>query len=243
MRVKTAFLRYRTEVVIFTVGAILFLGGLANVVISNRTTPTSDLDLRPDVEGPAALGVVGPGPDEDIGAYVARKKELLATRSAGAGREESFAVVSFDSYRTAGQAESFLAASKLDAHSLHVRVPLPGYSSESISVADGDIAASVDAYRQETLASLKEELSELEKIIPTVNDREFKRVYQEDAESRRTAISILEGEAPVVYGVVARGTHASLSKAGGVPGIRLVDVPDDPGVTPDTHQFRAIAPS
>ncbi len=242
MTLRTVFVRYRTEVVVFTVGAILFLGGLANVILSNRTTGAGGLDLRPTVAGPAALGEVGPGPDEDLEGYISRKKQLLAERSEGAPAEESFAVASFDSYRTAAEVEAFLKTSKVAIHSMELRVPLTGYGSELLPAQQGKVQAAVDAWRQLTLVSLKEELIELEKIIPTVTDREFKEVYQEDAQSRRKAISILEGEAPVIYGLVTRSTHTALSKAARVPGIRLVDLPDDPGVTPDTHRFRAIPP-
>lgn len=242
MRPREIFVRYRSEVIVFTIGVLLFSGGLINVIASNRSTQDEEVDLRPSAPGPSGLGEVGPGAGTDLVAYIDGKKKLLASRAKAAPKEASFAVLSFDSYKTPDETDKFVKARKLETNSVEVRIPLPGYSSDSLSLENLSVVEAISAWRDRRLSTLREELSELEKIIPTVDDKEFRRVYQEDAESRRKAISILEGNASVVFGLLVRGPHGDLLKASQAPGVRLVDLPEEPATTPETHRFKALTP-
>lgn len=240
---KEIFSRYRTEIIVFSIGALLFAGGLLNVIASNRSNEEDVVfESRPSVPGPSALGEVGPSPGMDPATYIETKKKLLAERAKASPKESSFAIVSFDRYQSAEETDKFVKARKIEAHSIEVRVPLPGYPSEALGLEGTHVPDVVAAWKQKTLNTLKEELAELLKIIPTVDDKEFKRVYQEDADSRKNAIAILEGDASVVFGVLLRGPHAELLKASQVAGVLLVDLPPEPAITPETHRFKALAP-
>jgi hypothetical protein len=243
VKLKETFDRYRTEIIVFSIGAALFAGGLFNVIASNRITDENVvIETRPSVPGPSALGEVGPSPGVDVATYIDTKRKLLADRAKQAPKESSFAVVSFDRYQSAAETDGFVKARKLEAHSVEVRVPLPGYPSEALSLEGASVPEVLASWRQRSLATLTDELAELRKIIPTVDDKEFKSVYQEDAESRSNAIAILEGDGSVVFGLLLRGSHADLLKAGQVAGVRLVDLPEEPAITPETHRFKALPP-
>lgn len=243
MKVKETFARYRTEIIFFTIGAVLFAGGLINVISSNMR---SDEDVitrsRPSVPGPSALGEVGPSPGMEIATYIETKRTLLAERAKASPKESSFAIVSFGKYQSSAETDMFIKARKIEAHSIEVRVPLPGYPSEALSLEGTQASEAVAAWKQRTLPTLREEREELLKTIRTVDEEEAKRVWQEDADSRKNAIAVLEGDAPVIFGLLLRGPHADLLKASQVPGVLLVDLPVEPAITPETHRFKALTP-
>jgi hypothetical protein len=45
-----------------------------------------------------------------------------------------------------------------------------------------------------------------------------------------------------VYALIVRGSNDALSKLSRTPGVRLVDVADDPAATPSTHSFHGLLP-
>lgn len=234
-------LRSRPEMIAFALGALLFAGGAAKLVFDQGRAVTSTHSRPGLVPVADTRARVGPAPGESIASYLDRKKKLLAERASKGSRVSSFAVVSFDRYRKSEETVELLGANKLSVASIWIRVPLPGFDPVEVKSGDG-FAAAVAAETKRIEKEKKQELDDLEAIIPTVTDPAFRKVYQEDAQRLRKAVDLLESEPSVVFAMVVRATNASLSKAAGSPGVRLVDVADDPNASPDTHRFSGILP-
>lgn len=235
---------HRAELVAFGIGSLLFIGGLVTVFTASRRAPTEvGEERRPALRSPRAkVGRVGPEAGEALAPYFERKRALLRARAARSPGARTFAVVSFDSYRRAKEAEDALASLRLRAHSVQIRIPLPGFEPVTVAVGARSIADAVEGRRRRIVKDLKGELGALEEIIPTVDDPQFKTVYEADAENLRKAISLLESDPSLVFAVVVASTNGSLRRAAEAPGVRLADLPDEPAASPETHEFVGVLP-
>lgn len=237
--------RQRLRALIFTVGLLLFLGGgLVLVRDHQRTTdsvrPRGGGEDRDRFHKPEA---VGPAQGEDLQAYTRAKAALIRSRASSEPTRQSFAVISFDSYRKSKEVTAFLKGRSVQVVGFQIRVPLPGYPPMSVEVRGRPMGQVLRAEAGSGLVRrLSRELSELERIIPTVENEAFKVVYQEAAADKRRALVVLGSDPPAVFAVIVRSTNSSLGRMGGAAGVRLVDVPNNPNSSPGTHDFYGVLP-
>lgn len=235
----------RREPALFVAGLLLFMAGGANLIVTQQRATTSlDTSRNLHDERSSEVKVLGRPADESVASYLARKKSLLASRSKKDPTATSLAVVSFDSYRTSEQVESFLSANKLSSKAAILRVALEGSIPEEVRLTDPKVSASLAAEVKSRAALETTRAEELEKIIPTVSEADFRSVYQEDASRRRKAAEILTTGA-VWFALVVDAPLSALSKAAAARGVRLVDIPEEPDsrlVSLDSHTFRGILP-
>lgn len=236
-------LRSRPELFALAIGALLFIGGALKLVFDQGRASTSlrSRSIATPDAGVDARTRVGPSPGESLAGYTDRKKKLLGQRAASSPRVSGFAVVSFDGYRKSEEAEQFVATEQLKLDSAWIRVPFPGFDPVELKSGE-DLGAAVEAELKRIDRQQRQELDDLEAIIPTVTDPAFKKVYEEDARRLRKTVQLLAARPSVVFAVVVRGTNANLARAGRAEGTRLVDVSDDPNASPDTHVFTGILP-
>lgn len=237
-----SFARAHPEVVLFGVGLMLFVGGLASVLTGAFSTGQGTRAGSPQVGTSRELPTVGPGEGVDLGLYAVGRKEVLASRAKSQPRASTFAVVSFGSYRKVGEVESFFKARGLQVAMVHLRIPLPGFASQAAQV-DGRVADAVETLiGPARVRSLREEASALEAILPRTSDQAYRAVYEQDISNLRKAIELMASDPSVIYGAVIKTTYANLAKLAEAPEVRLVDPSDDGSATIESHLFVAILP-
>ncbi|HVF12185.1 MAG TPA: hypothetical protein VNA87_03775 [Actinomycetota bacterium] len=238
------FFRNHPEAILFLIGLLVFVGGLWSVVGGFFDPAPTGSPAEPNViSSPSDQARVGPGAGVLIGPYVGERRELLAQRAAKKPKTSAFAVVSFGTYKTPQEVDVFMRGNRLEAHELQLRIPLPGFEPQAVRVEGKALNEAVAlSLGPERLRELQAELDELEKIIPTVTDADFKATYQADADAHRKAIALLRANAGVVYSVVVKGTYANLAKAQSTAGVRLIDVSDDESSNLETHAFAGLLP-
>lgn len=233
--------RKHREALVFAVGLALFASGALNLVVrqlrATDSVPPEGVSATPQVV-PEALG---PMPGEEVSSYIERKQAVLRERAAASPRARGYAVVSFHTYLTAEELDAFFEERELVGVSAQLRIPKPGFDPQQVPIAESP-SADVRAAVLRLAQRLEEEAAEIERIIPTVADREFRAVYQQDAARRKEAIQILRSSPAVVFAVVVEGTNRGFSAASRAPEVRLVDLPEDPAITPLTHNFRGLLP-
>ncbi len=238
------FVRNHPEAILFFIGLMVFIGGLWTVLGGFFEAKPPGSPSEPDVRSsPPPEAFIGPEPGTGVASYVDARRRLLSDRAAKKPKTSSFAVVSFGSYMTPEQVEAFLKTNRLEPYEIHLRIPLPGFETESVEV-DGKPLGDLTKTRVGTarIEKLEDELKELERIIPTVTDSDFRATYEEDAESRRKAIALLRADAGTIYAAVVKGSYANLAKAQAQTGVRLVDVSDEESADPATHSFSGLLP-
>lgn len=237
---KAKWLRYRTEIILFSLGALVFGGGLFRIIAANRGPANVSVDAptTPDVVRPS----VGPPAGQPVDEYIVEKQQLLEGRAASDPSGSASSVVSLDAYRSGEQIETLLRGRRLNLVALQVRVPRPGVQPQTVALRDRTPTEAVEAWRQDQSSRLAEELEELEKLIPTVTDSDFKTVYEADAELHRQALSALEAGSSFVYAILIQATHRELARISKLPGVRLVDIGADASATFETHEFVGIPP-
>lgn len=216
------FLRGRAEWVFLALGIVVFGAGLAvNLVVrSKRATPVSVSDIRA-----TPRAVVGPGGGVLIDAYVRSRRGALREFESERPHATARAVVSFDRYRTSGEVERLLDQHDLRAVRLLTRIPLAGFKDRSLVVGTKAIQQALIAVTgTEAQSEIRDELGELTKLIPTVDQPEFKRVYEQDAANHRRALEMLKGDPAIIYAVYVEGSVADLMGIARSAAVRLVDL-------------------
>lgn len=240
------FIRRHPEVLLFSFGSLLFVLGLLNVFTDFLSPgPASGGRDEPAVAGSLAARPAATGPQvgDPIPAYIENRRAVLTKRNASAPKASSSAVISFDSYRKQSEVEQFLAAHKLEPVAAQVRIPLPQFKPEEVRLQGRPLSEALqDSLGPPAVAKLGADLKELEKLIPTVTDREFKEDYEQNARAHREAIELLKSNPSAIFALVVKATNANLAKAATATGVRLVDVPDDAGASAQTHQFFGLVP-
>ena len=199
---------------------VVGLGGL--VTISLRDSGGDDPQVT---AGSLAEAGIGPSPGEPLPAYLDARRAALA-----AARGNRAAVVSFGKYVNEAQARA--AVGKLGVTSLLAAVP-----GGSTSVVTGGMAQWVD----EQLAENRSERDEIKRLIPTVDEPQFKKFYEEEVVRLSQLVDSVKADGPLVFGVVVKGSAADLKAVAGAPDVRLVDVAPNDDVTPETP-VRGIRP-
>jgi hypothetical protein len=215
----------RRVLVLFAVSLIVVgLGGLAAVLALGRHRDTPTVSGGGSA-GTLEVGGLGPAPGQDLPAYMAERAKALA-----AATGERAAVVSLASYKSEAQARA--AAGKLAVTSLLAAVP-----GGSPSVVNGPMSQWVNAQ----VAEQRSERDEMQKLIPTVDDPQFKDFYRQEVERITKLIDTLRPDGTFVYGMVVRGPVPALQALAARPGVRLVDLAPGAEVRPDVP-IRGVRP-
>jgi hypothetical protein len=214
--------KVRRSLLLFGVSLIIVgLGGLVAVTLGRSDDPTSDRDGRPaesaEEAGPSADGI-GPFPGEEIAAYSAARAQALAT-----AKGDRVAVVSLKRYMT--EAEGRAAVGRLQVVNLLAAAP-----AGSPSVVTGTMADWVNGQ----VGGNRSERDEIERLLPTVDDPQFKAFYQEEVARLNKLIDSVKPEGPHIFAVTVRGPATELQALATAPDVRLVDVGPSSKFPPDT---------
>ncbi len=197
------------------------LGGL--VTVSLRDTGSDD--PRVATGGPLRTAGVGPSPGEPLPAYTEARARALGTATGNRA-----AVVSFGKYINEAQARA--AVGKLTVTSLLAAVP-----GGSPSVVTGSMAEWVNGQ----VAENRSERDEIQKLIPSVDDPQFKKFYEEEIARLSKLVDSVKPDGPLVFGVVVKGAVADLRAVASAPDVRLVDIAPSAEIGADTP-VRGIRP-
>jgi hypothetical protein len=200
---------------------VVGLGGL--VTVSLRDSGADDPAVS--AGGPLPSAGLGPSPGEPLPAYVEARRGAL-----GSVNGNRAAVVSFGKYVNEAQARA--AVGKLTVTSLLAAVP-----GGSPSVVTGGMAQWVEAQ----IAENRGERDEIRRLIPTVDDPQFKKFYEDEVARLNRLVDDVKADGPLVFGAVVKGPVAELQAVAKAPDVRLVDVAPSSDVTPETP-VRGIRP-
>ncbi len=200
---------------------VVGVGGL--VTLSLRDSGNENPQVA--AGGPLPSSGVGPSPGEPLPAYLDARRSALASASGNRA-----AVISFGKYVNEAQARA--AVGKLRVTSLLAAVP-----GGSPSVVTGSMAQWVEAQ----IAENRAERDEIKKLIPTVDDAQFKKFYEDEVARLNKLVDDVKTDGPLVFGAVVKGPVADLQAVAKAPDVRLVDVAPSADVTPETP-VRGIRP-
>jgi hypothetical protein len=243
-----AFIRRWKEVLAFAVGVALFAGGAISLTRNHQRTAADPLH---SVEAPSdtaqdageGSGSVGPQVGTSIGAYLEKRRAQLKKITTAKPRDASWAVVSFDAYREPEAVLSLLSGRTLSVAAFQQRVPAPRFPPEAVSLGKARIEVVLGARAGAAMATrLERQRSGLEALLPGVDDASYRRVYEAEVTRLDEATKMLRTRPATVYALVVRGSNDALSKLSRTPGVRLVDVADDPLATPETATFHGLLP-
>ncbi|MGH2720929.1 MAG: hypothetical protein ACRDJO_04920 [Actinomycetota bacterium] len=241
-----AFIRRRKEVLAFAVGVALFVGGAVNLTRNHQRTASDPLGgARPDPPRAARSveGHVGPQVGASVGAHIEKRRAELRKIASARPKDASWAVASFDAYREPEAVLSLLSGRTLSVAAFQQRVPAPRFPAETVPVGGDPVGVVLERRAGAAVAAgLERQRAALEGLLPTVTDASYRRVYEAEAARLDEAAKLLRTKPATVYALVVRGSNDALSKLSRTPGVRLVDVADDPAATPSTHTFHGLLP-
>ncbi len=198
------------------------LGGLVTVTQRDRGADDPQIGAS---RGPLPSSGIGPAPGEDLRPYIEARAEALASV-----KGTRTAVLSFGKY--VSEAEARAGVGKLAVRSLLAAVP-----GGAPSIVTGNVTQWVDTQ----LAENRSERDEIKKLIPTVDDPQFKKFYEEEAARLSHLVDNVKADGPLVFGAVVKGSAADLRAAATRPDVRLVDVAPSADLARETP-VRGIRP-
>jgi hypothetical protein len=230
-------IRRRKQVLVFTIGVTLFAAGAAALARSHQRTSSRALDgMRPQsaTAGPAArlstTPAIGPALGTSPAAYVDKRRAALGKLAASQPGSTSWAVVSFDSYREPDAVASLLSAPpgrSLTVSTFQQRVPAEGFAPETVELGRQRLEAALAAKAGTAVVTrLARERSDLQRLVPSVEDAAYRHVYQAEVLRLTAAVEALRSRPATVFALVVRGTNDALARLAKLPGVRLVDVAD-----------------
>lgn len=194
----------RRTLVLFGVAVAAAILGLAVVVLG---TGGDDVVERDDA---APIADLGPRPGADLERHQAEAAESLA--EAGGRRA---AIVSFTEYVDEADARAVLGLD--DDPSVELRgwlVALPG--------GDPDVTTDIDRFREAAVAGAEDQLVEIERLLPTVDDADFAEFYEDELVRYRALID--QADAAPVFGAVVIAEASDLRALASQGAVRSVDV-------------------
>lgn len=239
LRSFVALLRRRQDLAVFLVGAMLFAGGLVNVVGKQVGAPDGaglSTERAPSPE--PKPGRVGPNSGEPVEPYIARKKTQAAGRASKEPTEPSYGIVVFISYRKASEVEALMKDRGLEVVSIHTRVPVAGFKPKETLVGGKTLRATAAGETAEVLRDLKT----LEGIAAGVKEPVFRSIYEREIQLHREAMTYLGDDPATVFAVVVKGTNATIGRTISSAQVRYIDLPDDPTATPGDSTFAPLIP-
>lgn len=221
--------KVRRSLLLFGVSLIIVgLGGLVAVTLGRSDDPTSDRGAGSagsgEEAGPSVDGI-GPFPGEEIAAYSAARAQALAT-----AKGDRVAVVSLGKYMTETEARG--AMGRLEV--VKLLAAAPGGAPSVVNGTMGD-------WVNEQVAGNRSERDEIERLLPTVDDPQFKTFYQEEVARLTKLVDSVKPDGPHVFAVAVRGPTLDLQNLARAPDVRLVDVGPSAKLPPDTP-LRGLRP-
>ncbi len=221
--------KVRRSLLLFAVSLVVVgLGGLVAVTFgpddpTNRRDPTT---AAPSAEeaGPSTDGL-GPFPGEEVAAYATERSQALA-----AATGDRVAVVSLSRYMTEPDARA--AVGRLEVVNLLAAAP-GGTPSVVTGTMDDWVNGQVEGNRAER--------DEIERLLPTVDDPQFKTFYEEEVARLTKLVDSVKPDGPHVFAVTVRGPATDLQALATSPDVRLVDVGPSAKLPPDTP-LRGLRP-
>lgn len=199
-------------VVFFTVRTLREAGSESPVV----TTPE---------DAARAVGGIGPPSGTDVAAYIDARNAALATATG-----DRIAIVSFTSYTTEAKAKALVAPVEV----IGVMAAAPGGQPAAVQ---GDLAGWV----QSQTAEARAERDEIQRLIPTVDEGNFKRFYQSEVDRLNQLIAAVRPNGDLAFGVVVRADATALQQLAARGEVRLVDV--GPNAEPQAPtEYRGLRP-
>jgi len=213
-------------IALFVVSVVVLAvaGIVAYTVFRSRSSGSLD-DANTSPAGGVKAGGLGPQPGDDLATYTRERALALA-----AAKGVRVAIVSFPKYLTEAQARA--AAGPLPVIALLAAVP-----GRAPSVVMGPFADWVKAQ----VADQRSERDEIQKLLPTVDDAQFKAFYRQEIDRLGKLIDSVKPDGPLVFGAVVRGQAATLQGQVRSPAVRLVDVAPAADVKPGTPE-RGVRP-
>ena len=232
-------IRRRKEILAFLIGLILFAAGALALTRNHQRTAARPLEgIRPAARSAAepggrsarpSIGPIGPPVGTSVGAYVDRRRAALGKAATAQPRAQSWAVVSFDSYREPEAVTALLSGRTLTVAAFQQRVPAEGFAPETVDVGRRRLDAVLRARAGAAVAArLQRERSDLERLLPAVDDAAYRQVYQGEVHRLSEAIQPLRTRPATVFALVVRGPNEGLFRLSKVPGVRLVDIAENP---------------
>ena len=200
----------RRTLVLFVVALGAAAAGFVLVLTGNRGddggSTIADADSE-STEADDAAAQIGPERGSSVDRYLAERRGAL-TEVEG----ERAAVISLTGYSTVETVDDLLADVTLDRY----LVALVGDEPRATRDVENTIA--------DVRADAEEQLAEIEKIAPTVeDDPDYSQFYAEEIERYRTLLDASQRD-DVVFGIVVVGRAADLRALGSRASVRLVDV-------------------
>jgi hypothetical protein len=91
-----------------------------------------------------------------------------------------------------------------------------------------DVTADVGRWRDATARQADADAAEIDKLLPTVEDPDFRAQYERDRDAYRVTAAALRRDAPVVFGLVVDGDADAFRRIAAGSDVRVVDLaPDD----------------
>jgi hypothetical protein len=213
--------KVRRTLLLFAVSLVVVgLGGLVAVTFGRGDDPTNrpgSGEESSEEAGPSADGI-GPFPGEEIAAYSAGRAQALATATG-----DRVAVVSLKRYMPEPEARATMG--RLQVVNLLAAAP-----AGSPSVATGTMADWVNGQ----VGGNRSERDEIQRLLPTVEDPQFKAFYEEEVGRLTRLIDSVKPDGPHVFAVTVRGPAPELQALAAAPDVRLVDVGPSAKFPPDT---------
>lgn len=210
-----------TGVAVLAVGMVVF--------VTVRTLRSGEGSTAPVVTTPEdaarVVGGIGPPAGTEVNAYIDARRSALAT-AAG----DRVAVVSLSAYTTEAAARAAVAPGEV----LGLLAAAPGGQP---GVVTGDLSGWV----QEQTAQARAEREEIQRLIPTVEDANFKRFYQAEFDRLNQVIAGSRPNGDLVFAVIVRASAADLQQIAGKGQVRLVDVGPDARPRP-AGEYRGLRP-
>lgn len=206
-------------VVFFTVKTIRQREQAADVPVVEQSVTTTPEDAA------RVVGGIGPPQGTQIGAYLTRRQEALASAT-----DDRVAVVSFAAYQTEARAKTLVAPAEVVA----LLAAPPGGQP---SVVTTDMATWV----REQTAEMRAERDEIQRLVPTAqNDPAFQSFYRSEIQRLDRLLNAIRPTGELVFGVVVKAPAPALQQLAGKGEVRLVDVGPsaDPLPRPDYRGLR-----
>ncbi|MGH9276580.1 MAG: hypothetical protein ACRD12_00495 [Acidimicrobiales bacterium] len=209
-------------VAVLAVGLVVFV--TVYTLRSGGGSAESPVITTPE-DAARVVGGIGPPPGTEVGAYIDARKAALAGATG-----DHVAVVSLSAYTTEAKARAHAAPVEV----LAVIAAAPGGAP---AVVEGDLAGWV----QSQTAEARAERDEIQKLIPTVDDGNFKRFYQQEVERLNKLINSIKPNGDLAFAVVVRGPAPALQQLGAKGEVRLVDIGPNAEARP-ANEYRGLRP-
>jgi hypothetical protein len=171
------------------------------------------------------VGGIGPPPGVDVVTYAEDRRQALAQATG-----DRIAVVSFAKYLNETKARAAVGSAEVVALLV---APLGG----TPSTVTGDLGTWATAQT----ADARSERDEIQKLIPTVDDAQFKAFYKSEVDRLTKEIANINPAGDLVFAAVARAPATALQQLATSGDVRLVDV--GPSAEPDPKaDYRGLRP-